>query len=191
MSSFPWARLAFSEELALHWNTSVNFITRICCKCRCHITKQMLAFGDDSSLVKLTFAAWGVQAMCTVLGFTPFALALLNKANLLFLLPRSPFGREPLYLWEKGEWRHYTGYLWMGCLWINLDILPQTCGIKDLFLKSVVFYYKKVVHHSSRYTECGGDLCLYGWNELMWANKLKFNPDTVVTVSRTDSVLGV
>lgn len=35
--------------------------------------------------------------MCTVLGFTPFALGLLNKANLLFLLPLSPFGRDPLY----------------------------------------------------------------------------------------------
>lgn len=53
---------------------------------------------DLKGEMELTFAAWGVQAMCTVLGFTPFALGLLNKANLLFLLPLSPFGRDPLYL---------------------------------------------------------------------------------------------
>jgi hypothetical protein len=41
-----------------------------------------------------------------VLGFTPFALGLLNKANLLFLLPLSPFGRDPLYLMgEKKKFR--------------------------------------------------------------------------------------
>lgn len=53
--------------------------------------------------MEVTFAACGVQAMCTVLGFTPFALGLLNKANLLFLLPLSPFGRDPLYLSKSTE----------------------------------------------------------------------------------------
>lgn len=58
---------------------------------------------DLKGEMEITFAAWGVQAMCTVLGFTPFALGLLNKANLLFLLPLSPFGRDPLYLSKSTE----------------------------------------------------------------------------------------
>lgn len=58
---------------------------------------------DLTRQIELTFAAWGVQAICTVLGFTPFALGLLNKANRLFLLPLSPFGRDPLYLSKSTE----------------------------------------------------------------------------------------
>lgn len=45
--------------------------------------------------------------MCTALGLTPLALVLLYSANLLFRLPRSPLGREPLYLLQKegvGGW---------------------------------------------------------------------------------------
>lgn len=45
-----------------------------------------------------TLAAWGVQAMWTVLGLTPFALGRLKREKRLFRLPRSPFGSEPLYL---------------------------------------------------------------------------------------------
>lgn len=45
-----------------------------------------------------TLAAWGEQATWTVLGFTPFAFGLLQSAKRLLRLPRSPLGREPLYL---------------------------------------------------------------------------------------------
>lgn len=48
-----------------------------------------------------TLLACGVLIMCTVLGLTPLALVLLYSANLLFLLPRSPLGREPLYLLQR------------------------------------------------------------------------------------------
>lgn len=37
-----------------------------------------------------------------MLGLTPLALVLLYSANLLFRLPRSPLGREPLYLSQRG-----------------------------------------------------------------------------------------
>lgn len=37
-----------------------------------------------------------------MLGLTPLALVLLKSANLLFRLPRSPLGREPLYLSQRG-----------------------------------------------------------------------------------------
>lgn len=50
--------------------------------------------------------------MCTVLGFTPFALGLLNKANLLFLLPLSPFGRDPLYLSKSTEKEQSPSFLY-------------------------------------------------------------------------------
>lgn len=36
-----------------------------------------------------------------MLGLTPLALVLLYRANLLFRLPRSPLGREPLYLSQR------------------------------------------------------------------------------------------
>lgn len=49
-----------------------------------------------------TLLACGVLMMCTVLGLTPLALVLLYSANLLFRLPRSPLGREPLYLLRGG-----------------------------------------------------------------------------------------
>lgn len=49
-----------------------------------------------------TLLACGVLMMCTVLGLTPLALVLLYRANLLFRLPRSPLGREPLYLLQRG-----------------------------------------------------------------------------------------
>jgi len=55
-----------------------------------------------------TLAACGVQATCTVLGLTPLDFGLLKRANLLFLLPRSPFGREPLYLQKEREWENST-----------------------------------------------------------------------------------
>lgn len=45
-----------------------------------------------------TLVSWGELRMCTVLGLTPLALALRYKAKRLFLRPRSPLGREPLYL---------------------------------------------------------------------------------------------
>lgn len=38
-----------------------------------------------------------------MLGDTPLGLILLYRANLLFRLPRSPLGREPLYLSETGQ----------------------------------------------------------------------------------------
>lgn len=50
-----------------------------------------------------TLVAWGVLRTCTVLGDTPLGLILLYRANLLFRLPRSPLGREPLYLSEMGQ----------------------------------------------------------------------------------------
>lgn len=50
-----------------------------------------------------TLVAWGVLRTCTVLGDTPLGLILLYRANLLFRLPRSPLGREPLYLSETGQ----------------------------------------------------------------------------------------
>lgn len=50
-----------------------------------------------------TLLACGVLMMCTVLGLTPLALVLLYSANLLFRLPRSPLGREPLYLLQREE----------------------------------------------------------------------------------------
>lgn len=55
----------------------------------------------NPSLMVGTLLAWGVLRMCTVLGVTPLALVLLYSANRLFRLPRSPLGREPLYLWRE------------------------------------------------------------------------------------------
>lgn len=49
------------------------------------------------SLLLIALAACAVQAACTVLGLTPLALGLLDRLKRLFLLPRSPLGREPLY----------------------------------------------------------------------------------------------
>ena len=48
-----------------------------------------------------TLLSCGVLRMCTALGLTPLALALRYRAKRLFLRPRSPLGREPLYL-ERG-----------------------------------------------------------------------------------------
>lgn len=45
-----------------------------------------------------TLVSCGELRMCTVLGLTPLALALRYRAKRLFLRPRSPLGREPLYL---------------------------------------------------------------------------------------------
>lgn len=56
-----------------------------------------------------TLLACGVLMMCTVLGLTPLALVLLYRANLLFRLPRSPLGREPLYLLERGGGEEIPG----------------------------------------------------------------------------------
>lgn len=61
----------------------------------------------------LTLAAWGVQEVWTVLGFTPLALVLRHRAKRLFRLPLSPLGREPLHLnntrW-KVSYKLHTGY---------------------------------------------------------------------------------
>lgn len=43
-----------------------------------------------------------------MLGRTPLALVLLYSANLLFRLPRSPLGREPLYLQQRKGDRKFT-----------------------------------------------------------------------------------
>lgn len=58
-----------------------------------------------------TLLACGVFMMCTVLGLTPLALVLLYRANLLFRLPRSPLGREPLYLLERGRENIHGSFL--------------------------------------------------------------------------------
>ncbi len=75
-----------------------------------------------------TLAACGVQATCTVLGLTPLDLGLLKSANLLFLLPRSPLGREPLYLQKESEklnWKHLHSTL------TPPPIQPQATGGKN------------------------------------------------------------
>lgn len=53
-----------------------------------------------------TLVSCGELRMCTVLGLTPLALALRYRAKRLFLRPRSPLGREPLYLKGDREKRH-------------------------------------------------------------------------------------
>lgn len=53
-----------------------------------------------------TLVSCGELRMCTVLGLTPLALALRYRAKRLFLRPRSPLGREPLYLKGDRQERH-------------------------------------------------------------------------------------
>lgn len=65
-------------------------------------TSSLRVIIYSSSDLICTLLAWGVLRMCTVLGLTPLALVLLYRANLLFRLPRSPLGREPLYLSQRG-----------------------------------------------------------------------------------------
>lgn len=69
---------------------------------RCSIPLRACSLNHFKSSF-CTLVAWGVLRTCTVLGDTPLGLILLYRANLLFRLPRSPLGREPLYLSETGQ----------------------------------------------------------------------------------------
>lgn len=69
---------------------------------RCSIPLRACSLNHFKSSF-CTLVAWGVLRTCTVLGDTPLGLILLYRANLLFRLPRSPLGREPLYLSEMGQ----------------------------------------------------------------------------------------
>lgn len=68
------------------------------------VTGRKLTFHTNETYIPQlcahtrTLLSCGVLRMCTALGLTPLALALRYRAKRLFLRPRSPLGRQPLYL---------------------------------------------------------------------------------------------
>lgn len=70
-------------------------------KLRLHINKTDIPQNGPACTHTRTLLSCGVLRMCTALGLTPLALALRYRAKRLFLRPRSPLGREPLYLEEE------------------------------------------------------------------------------------------